>query len=91
MISSILTRNRLITSQLLGSIPSMNFATKMMAGSTSNKSDSAGRRLGIKKWGNTSEIYPNDILARQRGTKWMPGYHVTMSSDHTLHAKVEVT
>ena len=39
------------------------FATKMMAGSTSNSKDSAGRRLGIKKWGN-SEVLENEIIAR---------------------------
>jgi hypothetical protein len=50
--------------QVLGVTPSMGFATKIMGGSTSNKADSAGRRLGIKKWGHTSEVFENDILAR---------------------------
>ena len=62
-----------------------------MGGSTSNKSDSAGRRLGIKKWGHKTEIYENDILAKQRGHKWHPGTHVRSGNDHTLHAKVEVS
>ena len=43
---------------------SMAFASKIMGGSTSNKKDSAGRRLGIKKWGHTAVIFENDILAR---------------------------
>ena len=34
-----------------------------MAGSTSNKKDSAGRRLGIKKFGQ-AEVLENDIIAR---------------------------
>ena len=42
----------------------MGFATKIMGGSTSNKKDSAGRRLGIKKWGHNAEVFENDILAR---------------------------
>jgi len=42
----------------------MAFASKVMAGSTNNKKDSAGRRLGLKKWGHTAEIFENDILAR---------------------------
>ena len=47
----------------------------MMAGSTSNKKDSAGRRLGIKKFA-AAETLDNEILARQRGLKWHPGDHV---------------
>ena len=65
-----------------------NFASKMMAGSTNNKRDSAGRRLGIKKWGN-SEVRPGDIIAKQRGYKWHPGNHVHGGKDHTIHASVE--
>jgi ribosomal protein L27 len=42
----------------------MGFATKLMGGSTSNKKDSAGRRLGLKKWGHSTEIFENEILAR---------------------------
>jgi ribosomal protein L27 len=42
----------------------MGFATKIMGGSTNNKADSAGRRLGVKKWGHTAEVFENDILAR---------------------------
>ena len=78
------------TSLFLGTTPAMGFATKMMGGSTNNKADSAGRRLGIKKWGHSAEIYENQILARQRGFKWHPGFHVRAGKDHTLHAKVEV-
>ena len=43
-----------------------SFASKIMAGSTNNKSDSAGRRLGIKKWGN-AEVRKGNIIAKQRG------------------------
>ena len=64
------------------------FATKMMAGSTSNSKDSAGRRLGIKKWGQ-SEVLENEIIARQRGFQWHPGQNVHYGKDHTLHSSVE--
>ena len=69
----------------------MNFATKIMGGNTSNKKDSAGRRLGIKKWGHNDEIFPGDILIRQRGWYWQPGQNVYSGKDHTLHSSIEVT
>ena len=37
------------------------FATKMRAGVTKNKKDSAGRRLGVKKYGG-EEIRENEII-----------------------------
>ena len=64
------------------------FATKMMAGSTSNKKDSAGRRLGIKRFGQ-AEVLENEIVARQRGFKWHPGENVKYGRDHTLHSDTE--
>ena len=76
---------------LLANSQSMNFATKIMGGSTNNKKDSAGRRLGLKKWGHNAENYPNEIILRQRGFKWHPGMHVKTGKDHTLHAEVEVS
>ncbi len=66
-----------------------NFATKMMAGSTSNKKDSAGRRLGIKRFGQ-AEVMENEIVARQRGFKWHPGNFMNSGKDHTLHSTIEV-
>ena len=59
-----------------------------MAGSTNNKKDSAGRRLGIKKWGR-AEVLKGDILAKQRGFKWHPGHNVHTGKDHTIHASRE--
>ena len=47
-------------------VQARGFATKMMAGSTNNSKDSAGRRLGIKRFGQ-AEILENEIIARQRG------------------------
>ena len=47
-------------------------ATKKAGGSSRNGRDSAGRRLGIKKYSGQTVI-PGNIIARQRGTKWHPG------------------
>jgi large subunit ribosomal protein L27 len=47
-------------------------AHKKAGGSSRNGRDTAGRRLGIKKYGGETVLAGN-ILARQRGTKWHPG------------------
>ena len=60
-------------------------AHKKAGGSSRNGRDTAGRRLGIKKYGGESVLAGN-IIARQRGTKWHPGVNVGMGRDHTLFA-----
>ena len=60
-------------------------AHKKAGGSSSNGRDSAGRRLGVKKFGGESVIAGN-IIVRQRGTKFHPGENVGMGKDHTLFA-----
>ncbi len=62
-------------------------ATKKAGGSSRNGRDSAGRRLGIKRYGGESVISGN-IIARQRGTKWHPGTGVGIGTDHTIFAVV---
>ncbi len=62
-------------------------AHKKAGGSSRNGRDSAGRRLGIKKFGN-EEVVPGNIIARQRGTKWHPGNNVGMGKDHTIFSVV---
>jgi len=62
-------------------------ATKKAGGSTRNGRDSAGRRLGVKKYGEQLVI-PGNIILRQRGTKMHPGQNVGMGKDHTIFAKV---
>ena len=62
-------------------------ATKKAGGSTRNGRDSAGRRLGVKKYGEQTVI-PGNIILRQRGTKMHPGLNVGMGKDHTIFAKV---
>ncbi len=60
-------------------------AHKKAGGSSRNGRDSAGRRLGVKKYGGEAVISGN-ILVRQRGTKIFPGSNVGMGKDHTLFA-----
>jgi large subunit ribosomal protein L27 len=62
-------------------------AHKKAGGSSRNGRDSAGRRLGVKKFGGESVLAGN-ILVRQRGTKMHPGTNVGMGTDHTLFATV---
>ena len=60
-------------------------ATKKAGGSSRNGRDSAGRRLGVKKFGGEVVISGN-IIVRQRGTKFHPGFNVGMGKDHTIFA-----
>ena len=60
-------------------------ATKKAGGSSRNGRDSAGRRLGVKKFGGEKVISGN-IIVRQRGTRHNPGENVGMGKDHTLFA-----
>ena len=63
-------------------------AHKKAGGSSRNGRDTAGRRLGIKKYGGEFVLAGN-IIARQRGTKWHPGENVGIGRDHTLFALIE--
>ena len=63
-------------------------AHKKAGGSSRNGRDSAGRRLGVKKFGGES-VLPGNIIMRQRGTKVHPGENVGMGKDHTLFALTE--
>jgi large subunit ribosomal protein L27 len=63
-------------------------AHKKAGGSSRNGRDSAGRRLGVKKFGGESVI-PGNIIVRQRGTKWHPGTNVGLGTDYTIYALVE--
>src|SRR5918911_915978 len=63
-------------------------AHKKAGGSSRNGRDSAGRRLGVKKFGDESVLAGN-IIIRQRGTKWHAGRNVGMGKDHTLFATAD--
>ena len=60
-------------------------AHKKSGGSSRNGRDSAGQRLGVKKFGGEAVLAGN-ILVRQRGTKFWPGDNVGLGRDHTLFA-----
>ncbi len=63
-------------------------AHKKGQGSTQNNRDSAGRRLGVKKFGG-EKVIPGNIIIRQRGTKIVPGTGVGIGKDHTIYALIE--
>ena len=63
-------------------------ATKKAGGSSRNGRDSAGRRLGVKRYGGQL-VLPGNIIVRQRGTKMYPGDHVGMGRDHSLFSLIK--
>jgi large subunit ribosomal protein L27 len=63
-------------------------AHKKAGGSSRNGRDSAGRRLGVKKFGG-EQVLAGNIIIRQRGTKVYPGRNVGCGKDHTLFATAE--
>ena len=63
-------------------------ATKKAGGSSRNGRDSAGRRLGVKKYGGQI-VFPGNIIIRQRGTKIYPGSHVGIGKDHSIYSLIE--
>lgn len=63
-------------------------AHKKAGGSSRNGRDSAGRRLGVKRFGGESVLAGN-IIVRQRGTKFHPGPNVGLGKDHTLFALID--
>ena len=63
-------------------------ATKKAGGSSRNGRDSAGRRLGVKKYGGQL-VMPGHIIVRQRGTKIHPGDYVGIGKDHSIFSLVK--
>ncbi len=63
-------------------------AHKKAGGSSRNGRDSAGKRLGVKKFGG-EVVGPGNIIIRQRGTKYKPGLNVGLGRDHTIFALIE--
>ena len=63
-------------------------AHKKAAGSSRNGRDSAGQRLGIKRYGG-EEVSSGSILVRQRGTTFHPGNNVGCGKDYTLFAMID--
>jgi large subunit ribosomal protein L27 len=65
-------------------------AHKKAGGSSRNGRDSAGRRLGVKLYGD-QKANAGNIIIRQRGTTYHPGANVGMGKDHTLFATADGT
>lgn len=60
-------------------------AHKKAGGSTRNGRDSRPKMLGVKRYGG-QVVGAGEIIVRQRGTKFHPGMHVGIGTDHTLYA-----
>jgi len=65
-------------------------AHKKAGGSSRNGRDSAGQRLGIKRFGG-QKVLAGSILIRQRGTKIHPGNNVGLGRDYSIFAKIDGT
>ena len=63
-------------------------ATKKAGGSSRNGRDSAGRRLGVKRFAGQL-VKPGNIIVRQRGTKIHPGDYVGIGKDHSIFSLVK--
>ena len=63
-------------------------ATKKAGGSSKNGRDSAGRRLGVKRYGEQI-VKPGNIIVRQRGTRIHPGINVGMGKDHSIFSVIK--
>lgn len=62
-------------------------AHKKGQGSSRNGRDSAGQRLGVKRFGGQT-VTAGSILVRQHGTVYHPGPNVGMGRDCTLFAMI---
>jgi len=74
--------------EVCSNLQSIRFATKKAGGSSKNGRDSAGRRLGVKKYGG-EYVAPGHIIIRQRGQKYHHGDNTMMGRDHTIFSVVE--
>ena len=63
-------------------------AHKKAGGSTRNGRDSAGQRLGCKKFGG-EQVKAGSIIYRQHGTGIHPGNNVGCGKDYTLFALID--
>jgi large subunit ribosomal protein L27 len=63
-------------------------AHKKGGGSSRNGRDSAGQRLGVKRFGG-EKVSAGSIIIRQHGTKFHPGHNVGLGRDYTLYATIE--
>jgi large subunit ribosomal protein L27 len=62
-------------------------AHKKGAGSSRNGRDSAGQRLGVKRYAG-EQVKAGSIIVRQHGTKFHAGTGTALGRDYTLYATV---
>jgi len=63
-------------------------AHKKALGSAKKNRDSAGRRLGVKVYGE-QKVGKGEIIIRQRGTKFRAGQNVSYGKDDTIYSKID--
>lgn len=63
----------------------VRFASKKSGGSTQKTKDSHSKRLGLKRL-QGQRVKAGEVLVRQRGNRYWPGYNVAQGKDYTLHA-----
>lgn len=63
-------------------------AHKKAGGSSRNGRDTAGRRLGVKRYGGET-VNAGNIIIRQRGTKYIAGRNAGLGKDHTIFALID--
>ncbi|MFN3921091.1 MAG: 50S ribosomal protein L27 [Caldimicrobium sp.] len=63
-------------------------AHKKAGGSSRNGRDSESKRLGVKRFGGQF-VKAGEIIVRQRGTKFHPGFNVGLGKDYTIFAKID--
>jgi len=63
-------------------------AHKKGGGTSRNGRDSAGQRLGVKKYAG-EHVLSGNILIRQRGTRILPGLNVDRGKDDTIFSVIE--
>lgn len=63
-------------------------AHKKGMGSSRNGRDSISKRLGVKNYGGQF-VKAGNIIVRQRGTQFHPGFNVGLGSDYTIYALVD--
>ena len=63
-------------------------AHKKAGGSSRNGRDSAGQRLGVKRFSGET-VQAGSILIRQHGTRIHPGENVGIGKDYTLYARID--
>lgn len=63
-------------------------AHKKAGGSSRNGRDSESKRLGVKRYAG-QQVLAGNIIVRQRGSKFHPGFNVGMGKDYTIFAKAD--